>query len=49
MTIPLPTDAAGQPVSRDGIKNQEEFFNNLEKEMVKIERFTKKEVCLFYC
>lgn len=45
LTIPLPTNAAAQPVDKSTADiNQEKFFAVLEEEIRKIQRFTKEEV-----
>ena len=45
LTLPRPTNSAGQPIRNPQIEsNQEMFFTVLEQEMKKIEKFTKKQV-----
>lgn len=48
LSVPLPTNAAGMPRTTQKI-TQEEFFEFLESEMKKIERFTQEKVPLICC
>ena len=41
LSVPVPTNAAGMPDNQQ--ISQEDFFNVLESEMKKIERFTKEQ------
>ena len=49
LSIPRPTNAAGMPTDRldAGSITHEHFYAFLEKEMKKIEQFTKDQVCLY--
>jgi SPX domain protein involved in polyphosphate accumulation len=44
LTLPRPTNSAGQPIEASRESNQEIFFSILDQEMKKIETFTKKRV-----
>ena len=46
LSVPLPTNAAGMPISAGQADiTQEDFFKFLESEMRKIEEFTRAQVC----